>query len=127
MDSCVVFYDQKCTICQKTKRVIQTYDQFNHVKWVDLHEPELEQQYPFVQSTDLTKEMHVLINSTYVYRGFDGVIRLLEEHALLKYPMRIINMRPFNVIGKGLYRKIAENRPIIGQHCNHDQCKIDNS
>ncbi|GAK13784.1 thiol-disulfide oxidoreductase DCC family protein [Geomicrobium sp. JCM 19039] len=124
MKACVVFYDSHCSLCQNTKEKLQKYATFRQVKWVSTREENLEKHYSFARYVDFEREMYVLVDDTYVYGGYDGVIRLLRFHPLLRMPLFFGSKNPIRPIGKKLYEKIAANRPMIGSTCKDGLCKI---
>ncbi|NHM33127.1 thiol-disulfide oxidoreductase DCC family protein [Neobacillus terrae] len=121
----IPLYDAKCSLCQETKKWFEKLDWLNKVQWTSLQEyenPGGEKQF---KSADLRKEMHLLLPSGRVLKGFYAVRKLMIHFPLTFLPGMILYFPFMDRIGVPAYRWTAKNRyRFLRKNCKDGSCSI---
>ncbi|ABA58596.1 conserved hypothetical protein [Nitrosococcus oceani ATCC 19707] len=107
----VVFYDQQCPLCNRTRIIIEHFDIFKAINFEGLQKrakkyPELNN----ISEEQLLKDIYALDQKGHLYVGIDAYLQILLK---MKYPalagifIRIPGVYHF---GKKIYRRIADQR-----------------
>ncbi|PLS14939.1 DUF393 domain-containing protein [Bacillus sp. M6-12] len=121
----IALYDRECILCQKTKKMLTRFDWLSKIEWVSLQEYEKHNKVNVYNKKDLRRELHLLAGENKVYRGFFAVRRMMIKCPPL-FLLGTLCYLPFApLIGKPVYRYIAERRHIIFRsNCSDGKCSI---
>jgi predicted DCC family thiol-disulfide oxidoreductase YuxK len=121
----IALYDAECTLCQKSKKYISSFDWFNTIQWVPLQEYVIQHYKLSIDQKQLRKELHLLTHNRQILRGFYAVRRIMLRCPLL-IPFGILAYLPFaGIIGRPLYRYIADRRKLFFKtECENGTCSI---
>lgn len=120
-------YDGYCAVCRSTRALIRALDWRGRVRFVDLHTPDVPQQYPQFTHEALMGQIHVIDEQGRVYIGFEATRRMLRE-VPLGVPVWLLLQLPFmDRVGKAVYRAIATRRysinRLLGMPLPPDPCE----
>lgn len=121
----IALYDETCSLCKESKRILEKFDSFKKVQWVSLQEYEKVEQAISFNKVDLRKELHIITNDGKVLKGFYAV-----RYLLIFFPATFIVgailFVPFSsVIGNPIYKWIAKHRHrFLKKKCDNDSCSI---
>lgn len=106
----IVFYDGKCGICVRVKKITEKLDKEHILRFIDLWEAEEIIKGTTIKQTDLAKEIHLITGTGEIYRGYFALKYIVTNIFWLR-PFRFLFKLPlFDVIGVNLYKVIARNR-----------------
>jgi glyoxylase-like metal-dependent hydrolase (beta-lactamase superfamily II)/predicted DCC family thiol-disulfide oxidoreductase YuxK len=119
----LALYDGQCEICQAFVSWLRVLDRRRRVTAVPIDPETLAQIHPDLHLDDCLRELHVLVLSGAVYRGWDAVAVL----ARLFTPTFLVgwlgSVPPFRWIGIAGYRFVARNRYAVSK-CRGGACRI---
>lgn len=121
-----VLYDDRCTMCQRSVRVLTSLDLFERLEFVDLHGLDLAS---YRQGTgvalshaELNEAMHVVWKGR-AYRGFDGIRKIAAALPLLWTMAPLMYLPGIPQLGRRRYRAIAARRMTMHQ-CAGGTCAV---
>ncbi len=107
-----ILYDGQCPFCRRTMRLLQGFDLFNRLRYIDfrgLKRADLDRFDSSLKPDDLEKEM-VVISKGKVYRGFCGY-RVLTTVLPIFWPIAPLLFLPgIFWAGEKIYGWVARNR-----------------
>ncbi|MDP4169588.1 MAG: DUF393 domain-containing protein [Bacillota bacterium] len=121
----VALYDEKCILCQETKKWCKRLDWFRRIQWLSLQEYEKEKHDYTFSSRELRKELHLILHTGEIYKGFFAVRKMM-----IQFPATFI----FGVAcyiplmkkpGSAMYKWIAKNRyRWMRKKCSDGSCSL---
>ncbi|WP_239254234.1 thiol-disulfide oxidoreductase DCC family protein [Listeria ilorinensis] len=105
----IVLYDEKCSFCQLSKRVMEKLDWQKKLLFFPL------QAYKgtILEPEQLKQTLHVVRSNGRVYRGFYAIRRILTRLPLLKVPSMLCYLPLVPRFGEAAYRFVAKRRHRI--------------
>ncbi len=106
-----VLYDGNCKICRRTIAVLQRFDIFERIVYVNaLDNAQLNYfGLAWVDSPELAQDMHVAIGKN-KWKGFEAYRALAVRIPMFWFVWLLLWIWPVPQIGKAIYRKIADSR-----------------
>jgi predicted DCC family thiol-disulfide oxidoreductase YuxK len=127
--SLVVIYDGSCKMCRRTIAILKTFDLFDALAPVSgFSDDPLRLAHPEVTEEMVLRDLYVVGNG-YVAGGYDAYQKMATSMILLWPLALIMKLRPIAVVGKRIYRKVADSRycsikqaplfmPVASSHAN---------
>ena len=112
--SFTLFYDGKCPLCLREVKYLETLNNQNRVKFINLHDPDKMKQYPSIDISNAMKVLHgISSNGSLVLglRATHGVWSILGKGHITF----ILTLPLLAPIFNFLYRLFARNRSLIGK------------
>ena len=118
-------YDEKCSLCQTSKKSFMKLDWLHKVRWVSLQGYEKDEQSLLLNRSDLRKELHIILPSGRLLKGFYAIRRLLLCFPIT-FLIGVFLYLPFMpIIGNPVYKWIAKNRyKWLRKNCKGDSCSL---
>ncbi|WML47245.1 DUF393 domain-containing protein [Neobacillus sp. PS3-34] len=121
----VTLYDENCSLCQETKRWFQKLDWLQRVKWTSLQEYEKGNYHQSFNKVELRKELHLILPSGRLLKGFFAVRKLLIHFPVTFIIGLILYIPLMPVIGVPIYKWIAKNRyRFFRKNCDNGSCSL---
>ena len=121
----VVLYDSECNFCTASIETLRRLDGRQRLRFVSLHDPIVQLEYPDLTYDQLIAEMWVI---SYDGRRFGGAdaMRYLSRRLPILFPLAPLLHIPFSMpLWRWMYRFIARNRyRIAGRKCSNGACRI---
>lgn len=118
-------YDEKCSLCQTSKKWFMKLDWLHKVSWVSLQEYEKEEHPLFLNRSDLRKELHIILPSSHLLRGFYAIRRLLLCFPITFLVAFFLYLPLMPLIGNPIYKWIAKNRhKWLRSKCKGESCSL---
>jgi predicted DCC family thiol-disulfide oxidoreductase YuxK len=109
-----VFYDGKCSFCQRAVEVLRSLDIFHRLSLVDMHSAKIQAEYRDLDLKRGLREMLVKINGQWL--GGFAAFRYLSRHLPLTWPvLPLLYMPMMKAAGDKIYNRVAERRYCILQ------------
>jgi hydroxyacylglutathione hydrolase len=119
----VALYDGQCEICQAFVSWLRLFDRKGRVTAVPIDPETLAQVHPDLRLDDCLRELHVIVPSGAVYRGWDGVAVLARLFGPTFLVGWLVRVPPFHWIGIAGYRFVARNRYAVSK-CRGGACRV---
>ncbi|MFB5663827.1 thiol-disulfide oxidoreductase DCC family protein [Alteribacillus sp. HJP-4] len=120
-----VFYDGNCALCQKTKHQIEKLDKNYELEWHSIQNPSILEEFPFLEQDRIQKEMHLLVDETYLYTGFASIKRMMQVFPASRIITPLFRLPGADTAGRIIYQYLAKNRyQWFGRTCETGACSI---
>jgi predicted DCC family thiol-disulfide oxidoreductase YuxK len=116
--------DGSCSFCQWTRAMVEPYDVYSRLRFLNYNESQVAVQAPFSRS-DLDQEMHVRTPEGTWLRGFEAWLAILRVLPRFVWLGRIASLPPFRWLGPPVYAFVARYRyslPGAPARCEGDTC-----
>ncbi|KAA5548327.1 DCC1-like thiol-disulfide oxidoreductase family protein [Adhaeribacter rhizoryzae] len=122
--SLVVYYDEECPLCNRTRIVVKHFDLFNKIVFKGVQTFAHEEPKLFnISDGLLLKNIHSLGDKGSIYNGVGTYVQICRRIWFL-WPLSIILViPPFKQISELIYSYIAKSR--FRQVCNEDNCSVE--
>lgn len=107
----VVLYDGNCKICRRTIAVLQRFDIFQRIVYLNaLDDQKLkERSLTWIAPADLMRDMHAILGKN-KWKGYECYRTLAARIPILWPVWPFLWIWPVPAIGKMIYRKVADSR-----------------
>jgi predicted DCC family thiol-disulfide oxidoreductase YuxK len=121
----VVLYDGECRFCCSQINILRRLDGKKRLRFVSLHEPEVQENYPDLSREQLMEQMWIVSPDGQKFGGADAV-RYLSRRLPMLYPFAPLLHLPFTMpLWRWMYRLVAKYRyRIAGKNCDNGSCSI---
>ncbi|MBY5920785.1 thiol-disulfide oxidoreductase DCC family protein [Ferrimonas balearica] len=123
-----LFYDSHCPLCRREIDALRARDPLGRIRYVDLHDPKLTEQFPELDPTQAMAILHGRLADGTWLTGLD-VTHQAWKLVGLGYLTAPLRWRPVRPVTDAAYRVFARHRHrlsywLTGQrHC--DRCHVD--
>lgn len=120
----LVFYDEMCPVCKKSKRTLERLDWLKRMSFADIHDRRIaEAELPEVSYADMLREMYVKRPDGSYFGGFKA-FRAMAPMLPLCWPLIPFLWLPGVAwVGKRVYAFIARNRFKFAK-CDDEFCSL---
>ncbi|BBA33104.1 thiol-disulfide oxidoreductase DCC [Methylocaldum marinum] len=116
----IVFYDERCPLCNRTVIVIQHFDVLNAIAFKGLQtHAKGHRQLDSIPESDLLKDLYALDSDGHLYSGLDTYIRIAISMGYAAPAGWVLRLPGIHHWGNTVYRRIADQRERIlcGEQC----------
>lgn len=119
-----VLYDGQCRFCRGQIAILRRLDPAGRLRFLSLHDPAAQTEFPELDPDDLSREMHVVDTMGRCRAGAEAV-RYLSRRLPLLWPLAV----PLHVPGslrfwRWLYGVVARNRYRLAGRCDEGTCRV---
>lgn len=125
MGKTIVLYDRHCFLCQQSKKWIEKLDWLNRLSWISLQQYAEDHSVSKDKLKSMQAEIHAITPNDHEHVGYDAM-KVIFIRCPLTFVMGLFMYIPkTKIIGKPLYRLIAQNRyRLFKSKCENGSCGI---
>lgn len=113
----ILFYDNRCPICLRTKAVLERIDWGKQLAFVGIRNKEIVNSYTNLDEAKALQRMASLNNNEIVY-GFASVFRIVRTLPLLWIFVPLFFILHWTGFGERVYDEIALKRKLLPASCD---------
>lgn len=98
IDEYTIFYDGRCNICSRGKRIVQRMRAADCVRFVDINDPRAMRPFPMVSPAGQ------------LVGGYDAWLRMVPVLTGMRLAPKLLQWGPLHRLGWRFYRWVARNR-----------------
>jgi predicted DCC family thiol-disulfide oxidoreductase YuxK len=123
--STTLLYDGRCVLCVNTVRWLRRLDWRRRLAYVDVQDTDfLRANYPAIAQTQALSEIHVVLPSQRILRGYFGMRHVIRHLPLLMWLYPLLYLPGITWLGPRIYALVAKNRyRWFGYYCEDGVCK----
>lgn len=118
----ILFYDNRCPICLRTKAVLERIDFGRKLEFVGIRNKAIFTTYANLDEAKALQRMASLYNNEIVY-GFASVFRIVKALPLLWIFVPVFFILQWTNIGEKAYDEIALKRKLLPASCD-ESCAL---
>lgn len=105
-----IFYDGRCNICSRGKRIVQRMRAADCVRFVDINDARAMRPFPMVSPAAAQEQVHVLDPAGQLVGGYDAWLRMVPVLTGMRLVPKLLQWGPLHRLGWRFYRWVARNR-----------------
>jgi predicted DCC family thiol-disulfide oxidoreductase YuxK len=118
----LVFYDNYCPLCLKTKSLLERVDWFHQLSFLGIRDRDVFKNYPKLDNEESLKRIATSDGEQIIY-GFESVFRIIRKMPQLWLFAPFFLLLRWTNLGAWFYDEIALRRKILPFSCD-ENCEI---